>query len=147
MPPCPRFASEAEIVEIGEGLLERTLPKPSWTHAAHFAAAVWILRRRPDLTPERDLPGIIRGYNEATGVQNTDSGGYHETITQASLRAARAFLAALPPGEPLHAACNTLLASPLGHKDWPLAYWSRETLFSVRARREWVEPDLAPIPF
>lgn len=147
MPPCPGFASEAEIVEIGEGLLEHTLPKPRWTHAAHFAAAVWILLRRPDLAPERDLPGIIRGYNEATGVQNTDSGGYHETITQASLRAARAFLAALPSDAPLHAACNALLASPLGDRNWPLTYWSRETLFSVRARREWVEPDLAPIPF
>ena len=147
MPPRPPFASDAEIIEIGEGLLDRTLPKPRWTHAAHFAAAVWILLRRPDLAPERDLPGIIRAYNEATGVANTDSGGYHETITQASLRAARAFLAALPSGTPLHVACNALLASPLGDKDWPLAYWSRETLFSVKARREWVEPDLAPLQF
>jgi hypothetical protein len=147
MPPCPLFVCDAEIAEIGEGLLERTLPKPRWTHAAHFAAAVWILLRRPDLAPERDLPGIIRAYNAATGVANTDTGGYHETITQASLRAARAFLAALPNDAPPHAACNALLASPLGDKDWPLAYWSRQTLFSVKARREWVEPDLAPLRF
>jgi hypothetical protein len=152
MSPRLRFASpgfdyDAEIVEIGESLLDRTLPKPRWTHAAHFAAAVWILRRRPDLVPERDLPAIIRTYNTATGVENTDTGGYHATITQASLRAARALLAALPPGISLHDACNALLASPLGDKDWPLAYWSRETLFSVRARREWVEPDLAPLRF
>src|ERR1700744_4988223 len=98
MPPRSPFASDAEIVEIGEGLLDRTLPKPRWTHAAHFAAAVWILLRRPDLTPERDLPGIIRAYNAATGVANTDTSGYHETVTQASLGAARAFLAALPSG-------------------------------------------------
>lgn len=147
MPPHPLFASDAEIVAIGEGLLDRTLPKPRWTHAAHFAAAVWILLRRPDLVPERDLPGIIRAYNEATGVANTDSGGYHETITQASLRAARACLAALPPDVPLHEACDALLASSLGDKGWLLAYWSRETLFSVKARREWVEPDLQALPF
>ena len=147
MPPCPPFASDAEIVAIGEGLLDRSLPKPRWTHAAHFAAAVWILLRRPDLDPERDLPGIIRAYNEATGVANTDTGGYHETITLASLRAARPFLAALPAGTPLCEACNALLASPLGDKGWLLAYWSRETLFSVRARREGVEPALAPPPF
>jgi len=147
MPPCPRFASDAEIAEIVEGLLDRTLPKPRWTHAGHFAAAVWILLRRPDLAPEHDLPGIIRAYNEATGVANTDTGGYHETITQASLRAARAFLAASAPDVPPHEACNALLTSPLGDKDWPLAYWSRGTLFSVKARREWVEPDLAPLRF
>jgi hypothetical protein len=26
-------------------------------------------------------------------------------------------------------------------------YWTRERLFSVEARRNWVEPDLAPLPF
>lgn len=147
MPPRPAFASDAEIIAIGEGLIARTLPKPLWTHAAHFAAAVWILLRRTDLHAERDLPGIIRAYNEAVGTPNTDSGGYHETITRASLRGARAFLAALPPGAPLDETCNALLASPLGQKDWLLAYWSRETLFSVKARREWVEPDRAALPF
>jgi hypothetical protein len=126
MPPASPFACEAEIADIGLGLLARTLPKPRWTHAAHFAAAVWILVRRPDLLPERDLPGIIRAYNEATGVANTDTGGYHETITLASLRAARAFLATLAPDTPPHEACNALMASRLGDKDWPLAYWTRE---------------------
>lgn len=143
--PARPFAADAEVEAIGLGLLDHTLPKPGWTHVAHFAAAVWILSRRPDLEAERDLPGIIRAYNAATGVANTDTGGYHETITLASLAAARAFLAGLPAGTPLHAACNALMASPLGDKDWPLAYWRRETLFSVEARRRWVAPDLQPL--
>lgn len=141
------FTSDAEVVAIGEGVLDRTLPKPRWTHAAHFAAAVWLIRERPDLVPERDMPGLIRAYNEATGVPNPDTDGYHETVTQASLRAARAFLAALPEGTPLHAAVNALLASDLGDSRWPLAYWTRERLFGVEARRAWVEPDLQPLPF
>lgn len=90
---------------------------------------------------------LIRAYNEATGVPNTDEGGYHETITQASLRAAAAFLCALPEATPLHAACNALMASPLGRTDWLLSYWSKGLLFSVAARRGWVEPDRAPLPF
>ena len=141
------FVCEADLAAIGLGLLDRSLPKPRWTHGAHFAAAIWMLARRPSLAPERDLPGIIRAYNEAAGVANTDSGGYHETITLASLRAARAFLAALPSDTPPHEACNALMASPLGDKDWPLAYWPREVLVSVDARRAWVEPDLKPLPF
>ncbi len=84
------FTSNDEIAAIGLGLIGRTLPKPQWTHAAHFAAALWMIACRPDLVAERDMPGIIRAYNEATGVMNTDHAGYHETITQASLRAARA---------------------------------------------------------
>ena len=132
--------SDAEIEHIARGLIERSLPKAAWTHAAHFAAAFWLLRDRGDAA-FRDLPPLIRAYNESTGVANTDSGGYHETITVASLRLARSWLAQRA-GVPLHAALTELLASPYGRSDWPLAHWSRGLLFSVAARRAWVEPDL-----
>jgi hypothetical protein len=139
------FTCDDDIDRIGLGVRDRTLPKPEWTHAAHFAAAFWILRRS-DLNAMRDMPGLIRAYNEATGVANTDTGGYHETITLASLRSAAAWIAA-HAREPLHVALNTLLASEYGRSDWPLAFWSKERLFSVEARRRWVEPDLEPLPF
>ena len=144
--PFTPFSSDAEIVAIGCGVLELTLPKPRWTHAAHFAAALWLIRCRQDLDAARAMPGIIRAYNEATGVANTDTDGYHETITQASLRAARNFLLQ-DPRRSLFETCNALLASRLGKSDWPLCYWSRALLFSVEARRGWVEPDLKPLPF
>jgi hypothetical protein len=69
---CP-FVSEEEISIIGLGLLDRTLPKTVWTHAAHFAATLWLLKHRPELEISREMPGIIRAYNEATGGANTDS--------------------------------------------------------------------------
>src|SRR5215472_8450971 len=131
------FTSDLEIDRIGRGLLERSLPKAEWTHAAHFAAAFW-LARHPGMHALRDMPRLIRAYNEATGVPNTDSGGYHETITMGSLRAARAWLAARPPHAPLYEALNELLASEYGRSDWLLSYWSRSLLFSVAARRAWV---------
>lgn len=140
------FTSDDEIAVIAHGVIDRTLPKPRWTHGAHFAAALFLLARRPDLDAPRAMPGLIRAYNEATGVANTDTDGYHETITQASLRAAQAFLND-HRDMALYAACNALMASPLGKPDWLLAYWSRERLFFVEARRGWVEPDLAPLPF
>ncbi|HRD46097.1 MAG TPA: hypothetical protein PLF78_06395 [Caulobacter sp.] len=143
----PTFTDDADLAAIADGVIARTLPKPAWTHAAHFAAAVWIVLRRPDLDPERDMPGLIRAYNEATETPNTDTGGYHETITQASIGAVRAVIAALPPETPPHAVLNALLADRYGDKHWPLAYWSRERLSSVEARRGWVEPDLEPLPF
>jgi hypothetical protein len=140
------FSSDDDIERLGLGLLDRTLPKREWTHAAHFAATLWMLRRRPDIRPEQDLPAIILAYNEATGGENTDTAGYHETITQASIGAARRFLAAHPADAPLHELADLLMASPLGDPDWLLAYWSRERLFSVEARRAWLGPDLRPLP-
>jgi hypothetical protein len=139
------FSSEAEIDRIGRGLIDRSLPKAEWTHAGHFAAAFSLLRR-PDVDAITEMPGFIRAYNEATGVANTDTTGYHETITLASLRAAQAWLAAHIE-KPLHEALNELLASPYGRSDWLLVYWSRQKLFSVAARHTWVEPDLRPLPF
>lgn len=140
------FTSDEEIAAIGRGLLERTLPKTMWTHAAHFAAVLWLIHCRPELETSREMPKLIRLYNEATGGANTDTSGYHETITQASIRAARAFLAGAPP-QPLFVTCNALLCSSLGEPDWLLEYWTRDRLFSVEARRMWVEPDIQGLPF
>ena len=111
----PHYSSDADIERIGKGLVDRSLPKAEWTHAAHFAAALWLLRR-PDMNAVRDMPGFIRAYNEATGTPNTDSGGYHETITLASLRAASSWLAARPHAG-LHAVLEELLASSFGRSD------------------------------
>jgi hypothetical protein len=139
------ITSETEIDHIGRSLLDRSLPKAEWTHAAHFAAAFWLLRHSA-LHAETDMPKIIRAYNEATGVMNTDTTGYHETITLASLRAARAWLVARPHA-PLHKSLNQLLASAYGRSNWLLTYWSKPVLLSVSARRAWVEPDLQTLPF
>lgn len=139
------FSSDREIDYIARGLLDCTLPKAKWTHTAHFAAAFWLLRRR-GMHAMRDMPGLIRAYNEATGVPNTDTSGYHETITIASLRAAYAWLNERRTAM-LHEALNELLDSSYGRSDWLLAYWSKPVLFSPAARRAWVEPDVKPLPF
>lgn len=139
------FDSDTAIETIARGLMDRTLPKREWTHAAHFASACWLLRQA-QIDALREMPQLIRLYNEATGVANTQTSGYHETITLASLRAARAWLAERP-SMPLHLAIEALLASELGKSDWLLKYWSREVLFSVAARQSWIEPDLKPFPF
>jgi hypothetical protein len=139
------FPNDSHIDRLAARLLDRTLAKSQWTHAAHFASALWLLRRESDRPVERDMPCIIRAYNEATGVPNTDASGYHETITMASIRAARAFLARQPSSLPLHEIVDRLMDTALGDSRWLLAHWSEQRLFSVEARRRWVEPDLRPL--
>jgi len=142
-----QFASEAEIIRIGEGLFAGTLPRAEWTHAAHFAAALWLMRYRSEVDAVQTMPGLIRAYNESVGRVNDESGGYHETITLASLRAARGVLDAYPPGVPVYRIVNALMSTNLADPNWLLEYWSRERLMSVEARRNWLEPDLKSLPF
>src|SRR5688500_11703929 len=106
------FATDAEIARIGEGLLSRTLPRADWTHEAHLAATTWLLTRRPDIDLDAELPDIIRGYNESVGGVNSDTEGYHDTITRVSLHGVRLFLSEADRREPLHELVNALLLSP-----------------------------------
>jgi hypothetical protein len=140
------FPDDDHIDRLARGVIALAWPKPQWTHAAHFALALWMLRRRPSGEVAAALPDIIRAYNRATGVENTDHAGYHQTITLASIAAAAAFLAAQGAVRPLHEILDDLMATELGASDWPLAYWTRPALFSVEARRRWVEPDIKPFP-
>jgi hypothetical protein len=143
----PRFfTSDAEIEHLGEGLLACTLPRPEWTHEAHLAATAYLVTRRPDIDLDRELPGIIRRYNASVGTPNSDSEGYHETITRVFLHGVRLFLSEADPSEPLHGLVNELLLSPMGRRDWPLRFYSRERLFSVEARRNFLAPDIAALP-
>jgi hypothetical protein len=136
------FASGEEIRHIGEGLIAATLTRAEWTHEAHLAACLYILAERPEIVPERDLPGIIRRFNESVGGVNSDTEGYHETITQVYIRAVRGFLARTDPGLPLVEKVNALLKAEEGRRDWPLRFYSAELLFSREARLGRVEPDL-----
>jgi len=141
------FISDSDIIEIGKGLLDHSLPKKRWTHEAHFAAVVYLLKFEPSISLESQLPSIISRYNEAKGGQNTDSAGYHETLTQFYIRLVKAYLDSAKSDAALHEICNSLVSSPSANRDFPLKFYSQEYLFSVKARREWVEPDLSPLNF
>ena len=141
------FVSDAAVLRVGEGLLARSLPRVEWTHEAHLAATTYLLLRYPEIDLDKELPGLIRRYNESVGGVNSDTEGYHETITRVSLHGVRLFLSEADPNEPLHELVNGLLLSPMGRRDWPLRFYSRERLLSAEARRNFVRPDLAALPW
>lgn len=140
------FHFDAEVEHLGEGLIACTLQRSEWTHEAHLAATTYLLLRRPDIDLDKELPGLIRRFNESVGGVNSDSEGYHETITRVFLHGVRLFLSEADTKEPLHELVNELLLSPMGKRDWPLRFYSRERLFSVEARRIFIEPDLQALP-
>jgi hypothetical protein len=140
------FHSDAEIEHLGEGLVECALSRAEWTHEAHLAATTYLLLRRRDIDLDKELPGLIRRFNESVGGVNSDTEGYHETITRVFLHGVRLFLGEADPKEPLHDLVNELLLSPMGRRDWPLRFYSPKRLFSVEARRDFIPPDIASLP-
>jgi len=140
------FCADAEIEHLGEGLLRCALPREAWTHEAHLAATTYLVLRRPDIDLDAELPAIIRRFNESVGGVNSETEGYHETITRSFLHGVRLFLDDGNLDRPLHGLVNELLLSPMGRRDWPLRFYSRERLFSVEARLTYVEPDLMSVP-
>lgn len=138
----PRLWPHCDAIrEVGSRFLARTLPKAEWTHEAHLSTCAWLILERPEVAPERDLPDLIRCYNESVGGVNDATQGYHETITQVFIRAVRSHLATTE-GLGLRDRVNALLLSPEGRRDWPLRFYSGELLFSPAARLGWKEPDL-----
>lgn len=135
-----------DINRLTKRFRDRSLPKAEWTHRAHFAVALGLLADA-EVDAFAEMPQMIRAYNEATGVANTDTEGYHETITLASLRVASTFLRNALSDASLGDTLETLMSSRYGRSNWLLEHWSRERLFSVEARRTWQAPDLAELPF
>ena len=144
--PVRHFLSDEAVAHVGEGLIARDLPREEWTHEAHLAATTYLVLKRPEIDIDVELPEIISRYNESVGGTNSDTEGYHDTITRAYLRGIRLFLEEADARRPIHALVNELLMSPMGRRDWPLRFWSKERLMSVEARRGWVEPDVKAMP-
>ena len=139
------FAADADVRHIGEGLVACTLRREEWTHEAHLAACLYLLTERPDIDVDAEIAGLISRFNESVGGVNDDTQGYHDTITRAYVAGVRLFLTRTEETG-LATRVNALLLSPVGRRDWPLGFYSRELLFSVPARRGFVPPDRAPLP-
>jgi hypothetical protein len=116
-----------------------SLPKSDWTHQAHIAAAIALVRRAGAARARHLLERLIPRLNRVHGTPNTDTSGYHTTLTAYYVHAVATLVAAgLPDG--------AIFTHPLTGREAPLRHWRRETLFSVAARRGLVEPDLRPLP-
>ena len=144
--PVRHFLSADAVAHVGEGLLGCTLPREEWTHEAHLAATTYLVLRHPEIDLDIELRGIISRYNESVGTPNSDSEGYHDTITRAYLRGISLFVEEADVTRSIHDLVNELLMTPMGRRDWPLRFWSKDRLLSVEARRGWVEPDLTAMP-
>ncbi len=133
--------SIGDIEALVRAFNQRRLPKTEWTHQAHIIVAFWYNWHFPFFDAVNLVRENIIAYNESVGTPNTDSSGYHETLTIFWMRFTKNFLANHPQPT-VEAACNAFLNSGQAIAVLPMEYYSKERLFSVQARREWVPGDL-----
>lgn len=121
-----------------------SLPKEQWTHTAHVRVAYLYLRGQNVEDVINTMRAGIKALNAAHGTLDTPTGGYHETITQAWVRVIASLLTNGSADESSEAFIQRHM--PLGHSNLLGQFYSKELLMSVKARAEFVEPDLTRLP-
>lgn len=114
------------------------LPKDAWTHDAHLVTG-WVALE--DRSPEEALSFLrnaIQTHNCGIGIRNTETSGYHETLTVYYVTAMSNSTAQT---------LDEVLQDPACGRTAALQYWSRDILFGTAARQGWVKPDLKPLPW
>jgi hypothetical protein len=132
------LASRESLEEFVAAWEAGVLPKARWTHAAHVAIGAYYTVKDPATAFQRMRTGIIR-HNEAVGTLNSDTSGYHETLT----RLWTMVIAKVVEGihDPWAAACEAV--ERFGEvRDLHLLYYSFDVVRSVEARLTWMQPDL-----
>jgi hypothetical protein len=133
------------LADLAAAFIDRTLPKAEWTHEAHLRVGTWhVLQHGRDqamvLLRER-----IPVYNVATGGENTESDGYHDTITWFYVAMIAQHLEGVNPNRDPDRLADEVVAA-LGDRDLPYRYFSKDHLMSVAARKGIVAPDVRPLP-
>jgi hypothetical protein len=135
------FRTYAEVSSLIADLEGERLPKERWTHEAHLAAGLWYVWHLGADGALLQLRRRIARHNVSVGTPNTDSSGYHETITRLYIRGIADLIL---PGTQEHFDCALVrvLESALSNSTWPLSLYTKDRLFSPTARKEWLCPDL-----
>jgi hypothetical protein len=132
------------VLQLVKVFTSCTLPKHEWTHHAHFKVGLWYLLHYSPSDSIEKLRQDIKQYNVACGVENTDSQGYHETISQFYIWLIDKFVRQVDRSQSIDLLADELI-DLYGDKLMPFRYYSYDRLMSKTARVEWVEPDLIPL--
>ena len=133
-------------VEEAEKLVEAfencTLDKSDWSHEAHLLAGMKMCILYGENASTEMKKRVIR-FNESVGTINSESSGYHETITHYWITILKAFCRENNIIIFDQYATDTLLfAEELAQRNSFLEYYSKDLIMSSRARMAFVAPDL-----
>ena len=125
----------------------RTLPFAQWTHRAHVKVAFLYVRAVGFEGALEQVRAGIKAYNAANAVPEGPTSGYNETTTVAFVRLVAATMGAYGEMFPTPDADEFCDAHPqLMTRHALRLFYSPQRRMDPRAKGEFVEPDLAPLP-
>jgi len=118
-----------------------TLPNSEFRHRDHLRLAWLAVRRHGEAAAEEVVTAGIRRFAE----HNSHGPAYHDTMTRFWVRLVAHAVSDRPEIEDFE---KFIAAYPLLlDKSAPLRHWSREAMFSQKARAAWRGPDMVALPF
>ncbi len=136
------YSDEKEIINIVEAFENGTISRDSWRHAEHLIVANHYLSHHEFTEAYKKMRGGIFNLLESFGVDLSKEMPYHVTLTIFWLKTVEEFRMSRN-GYSVVEICNELTAA--FDKDYPLRFYSRDYLFSEKARNDFVEADLKQV--
>lgn len=119
-------------------------PLDQWHHQQHIRVAYLYLRRYSFDEAMSRFRERIKAYNAVHNVPDHPTSGYHETMTQAWMRLVYMTIFEYGPQETSE---RFYEQNPqLSQKKVLRLFYSPELFMSPRAKIEFIEPDLTPLP-
>lgn len=134
-----KYKNETEILSVVRGFETGTISRDEWKHAEHLIVAFYYLSNHDFETALEKMREGIFNLLRAFEIDLTKEMPYHETLTVFWMRTVADFKNS-KNGASMLEVCNELIEN--FDKDYPLRFYSRELLFSDKARAEFVEADL-----
>lgn len=133
-----KYITEKEILDIVRGFETGTLPRNEFSHSSHLIVAMHYVRSMPVEDAIEKMRSGLMNHLRHVGVDFTKEMPYHETLTVFWTRTVADFVES-KRGAPLLEIANELINR--FDKEYPLVFYSREVLFSDKARAEFVASD------
>jgi hypothetical protein len=133
------YKTENDIKTLVEAFETGTIAEADWRHAEHLVVALFYLSNHDFETALTKMRGGIFNLLKFFGVDLSKEMPYHETLTVFWMRTVDDFRKR-QNGASIVEICSELVEK--FDKDYPFKFYSRERLFSEKARAEFVEADL-----
>lgn len=130
------------IHDLVQQFENETLPKEQWTHEAHLSVGCFYVYAYGKDEALNKIRVNIKKYNVATGGQNTETSGYHETITVFWIWNIHEFVKKQSTDKSIEQIIGQFISSVYSDKNYPLEFYTKEHLLSTAARLNFAVPDI-----
>jgi len=135
-----KYSSEKEILDLVELFETAMVSRDDWKHREHLIVALYYVSHHDlDTAIAKMRSGILNLLENGFKVDLTREMPYHETMTVFWMRTVAVFNASKNGASMVSKVAEM---TTLFDKDYPLRFYSRDLLFSDRASKIFVEPDL-----